>query len=363
MVDLGGRVAAFANPPQNIVGSTLFLAYIALALYGTTAISTSLYSQYNSIPTPPSKPTGKPKTKTKPKDKKQTKEPPPPEESPQNAPQQLQQQSEQNARKRHIKIYAFLASISFATLSYHMLSFLISSYTAYSGPPKNLHSTPDMTLTSLQEWLLHTSLFDTFAKDLVRDGPSAAWTQGAVLATYFWNIWMADKAQQRSYPLKTLFPYILLTQILPISLTVSLFIIQLHLTSLHSPSSPPPQPPTTTTTKKTNPTLPTIILNASLLALAPLRNHAVFIPLVLLTRFILVTPFSGRVSLRDAQVVQSIAISGGFVFAQLFMMRKTTSMGEVVRGVWTGREAVKALGWDAQVGAVVHLVLGWGGGV
>lgn len=62
-------------------------------------------------------------------------------------------------------------------------------------------------------------------------------------------------------------------------------------------------------------------------------------------------------------MVQSLAISAGFVFAQLFMMKATTSMGEVVRGCWSGGEAVKALGWDAQLGALVHIVLNWGGGV
>lgn len=173
MVDLAS-VIRYAHPPQNIVGSTLFLAYIALALYGSTAISTSLYKQYSSIAFPE-----KSKKKEKKKEKTDEKE---------------QLKTIQDARKRHIKIYAFLASISFATLSYHMLSFLITSYAKYSG--KNSLALKNLTVDNLKAWMVNTSLFDTFAKELVRDGPSTAWTQIAILATYFWNLWMADKGKK-----------------------------------------------------------------------------------------------------------------------------------------------------------------------
>jgi hypothetical protein len=168
----------------------------------------------------------------------------------------------------------------------------------------------------------------------------------------------------------------MLSQILPISFIVMLFIIQLHLSAPDvtagfseadpqastDPQTNPTAPPNAIQ-KRTSLTLPTIILNASLFALPPLRESAFFIPLVLLTRLMLLTPYSGRVNLRDAQVVQSIAISGGFLVAHMFMIRRVASFGEVFGGCWTGGEAVQALGWDAQLGAILFFILGWGGGV
>jgi hypothetical protein len=165
-------------------------------------------------------------------------------------------------------------------------------------------------------------------------------------------------------------PYIMLSQILPISFTVSLFIIQLHLSSLGASPNPPtpgsktnkpPQPKQGY--KKTTLTLPTILLNAALLCLPPLRHHPVFIPIVLFTRLILFMPFSGRINLRDEQVVQSISISGGFVVANYAMLRKVVGWRDVLGVLGGGGEAVKTLAWDAQVSALVYAVLGWGGGV
>jgi hypothetical protein len=165
-------------------------------------------------------------------------------------------------------------------------------------------------------------------------------------------------------------PYIMLSQILPISFTVSLFLIQLHLSALGmSPNPSNPESSTDRTVepkmvyKKTTLTLPTILLNAALLSLPPLRNHPVFIPMVLFTRLILFMPFSGRISLQDEQVVQSISISGGFVVANFAMLRKVVSWKDVLRALSVGGEAVKTLAWDAQISALVYAVLGWGGGV
>lgn len=174
-------------------------------------------------------------------------------------------------------------------------------------------------------------------------------------------------------------PYITLGQILPISFTASLFIMQLHLSTLlleeeKSVPAPGPAPHGDTapekplqapkqTFKKSSLTIPTILLNASLLALPRLTDHLAFIPLVLFIRLLLLLPYSGRISLRDADVLQSISVSGGFVVANLAMMRKVVGWKDVLRVIKVGREAVKTVGWDAQIGALVYAVLGWGGGV
>jgi hypothetical protein len=162
-MDYLDSVTAYANPPYNVVGTTLFLSYIFLALSGTISIVLSLYRQYVSI------------SSIKPGEKKED----------------AQLKAIQDARKRHIKIYAFLASLSFATLSYHMLSFLIASYNQWASDKWLLIRTPHP--EHLMGWMRDSTLFETFAQQLVGDPASTVWTQISVLATWFWNVWMAAK--------------------------------------------------------------------------------------------------------------------------------------------------------------------------
>ncbi|KAF2638725.1 hypothetical protein P280DRAFT_528966 [Massarina eburnea CBS 473.64] len=336
-----------ANPPNNVLGLILFVAYIAAAIYATTAISLSLWRGYTRISLP--------QTATGKDDHKRI-------------------QDVQRARKRHIKIYAFLASVSFASLTYHMGLFLVESYAAWVAGKigvktvsvEDAWKTAD--LQRVKGWVLESALFEGFARELVGDGPSAVWSMGAVVGGWFWGVWMVQKVNARGFSTKEMLPYILLTQTLPISLTITLFIIKLHLASpdlSNNPPSPPPPSSKPLSRKPTSLTLPTILLNISLLSLPSLRNTPYFLPLVLVIRIVLLSPWSRRVSLKDDQVVQSIAISGGFVMAQVFLLRKVSpgGVGELVRGVWNGGEAVRAMGVDALVGVAVHLVLGWGGGV
>jgi hypothetical protein len=165
-------------------------------------------------------------------------------------------------------------------------------------------------------------------------------------------------------------PYVLLSQILPISFTVSLFIIQLHLANLGISPNPspsqktdgePPQPKKVY--KKSSLTLQTIMLNIALIALPRLRFHPVFVPMILFTRLVLFMPFTGRTSLEDEKVVSSISISGGFVVANYAMLRKLVGWKDVYAVLNIGGEAAKTLAWDVQISALVYAALGWGGGV
>ncbi|CAO2647543.1 Nn.00g084650.m01.CDS01 [Neocucurbitaria sp. VM-36] len=327
----------YATPPNNYVGSAIFLSYIVAALSATSAIVYSLYSQYNTIFN----------STTSPHDEKL--------------------QAAKVARARHVKIYAFLASISFATLSYHMLMFLISHYIDWSGA-KSLNLS-QLSANDLKRWMLDSTLFQDFAQELVKDAPNAVWSQAAIVATWFWNIWMAQKARERRFDAQTMRSYILLGQILPISFTATLFIIKLHLSS---PDVQPPTPTSKSTQAPANPArrkpiaslqLPNVLFNASLLALPTLRSHPIFSTLVLVERFILLLPQSRLVSLRDMEVVKSITVSGGFVIANAAMMRKELTFGAVKATLGEGGFAIKALGWDAMLGCLVYVVLGWGSGV
>lgn len=170
-VPLFESLASYATPPNNYIGATIFLSYIVLALYATSSITYSLYTQYNDIyrSGSPSKDVSEGKSDATTRSANYT------------------TTAAKAARARHIKIYAFLASISFATLSYHMLFFLITHYQAWSGE-KSLASVSG---DELGKWMLESSLFKDFADELVGNAQSAMWTQLAILATWSWNVWMA----------------------------------------------------------------------------------------------------------------------------------------------------------------------------
>jgi hypothetical protein len=149
----------YATPPNSYIGAFIFLSYIVLALYATLSIAYSLYTQYTSIFHTPTKDENLKAAKI--------------------------------ARARHIKIYTFLASISFATLSYHMLFFLITHYLEWSGDKNRSWSA--VSGEKLKKWMIESTLFQDFASELVQNVPNAVWTQLAILATWFWNLWMARK--------------------------------------------------------------------------------------------------------------------------------------------------------------------------
>jgi hypothetical protein len=173
-------------------------------------------------------------------------------------------------------------------------------------------------------------------------------------------------ARVHRYDTSMMRTYILLGQILPISFTVSLFLIQLHLSSPDiAVAKDAPKPGSTPKRRKPIATLqiPNILLNAALLALPALRSNSVFSLLLLVTRAVLLLPHSSTMSLRDADVVKCITVSGGFAVSNAAMLRKDLTVGSVVGSLGTGGYAVRALGWDAVLGLIVYVVLGWGGGV
>jgi hypothetical protein len=338
----------YTTPPNNYIGSSIFLSYIVVALYLTSTIGYSLYTQYvaafHSHPSsPPSKfkQNGKGKVETR------------------------------SARKRHVKIYTFLALVSFVSTSWHMLGFLITSFLDWSNSgTRNVFAVLGTNaVDKLKRWMLGTSLFNDFAVQLVADGESAVWTQGAILATWFWNLFLASKGRQYGFTLKTMIPFIILGQNLPISFTAALFIVQLHLSApdISSNAASSKNEDTQHAQPKQKPVaslmLPTLLLNATLLAQPSLRGHPGFSYLLLFERLLLVLPHTGLLKINAADMQRSAAISGGFVVANWAMMRKSLHIRDVFTAlVWKG-QAVKTMGWDAVLSAVVYGVLSWGGGV
>lgn len=108
---------------------------------------------------------------------------------------------------------------------------------------------------------------------------------------------------------------------------------------------------------------PTILLNATLLAQPSLRGHSGFSHLLLAERLLLLLPHTGLVKLDDADIKKSAAISGGFVVANWAILRKSVALGDVMTALVRRGQAVKTMGWDTVLGAILYGVLSWGGGV
>ncbi|KAF2027150.1 hypothetical protein EK21DRAFT_29936, partial [Setomelanomma holmii] len=310
----------YSQPPHNYIGTTIFLSYIVLALYATLNITSSLSTQYNKayhLNTPHQDATSK---------------------------------AAQEVRKRHIKIYAFLSSISFATLSYHMLFYLITHYLNWTGKPTR--SITNVSSDSLKSWMLSSTLFQDFATELVAAPANTVYTQVAILATFFWNMWIAKKAREHHLRPAAMWTYILLSQILPISFTSALLITSLHIHLASSPMTQAPKPTTRNRQIRASPLLPTILLNCALLALPTLSKHAMFIPLVLFSRFVLCLPHSGMVRFNEQEVRKCLVISAGSLVAYWASQRQELRSADrrVLRG---NLYAVRALGWDALLGGVI----------
>lgn len=102
-------------------------------------------------------------------------------------------------KKNHRKIFPVAASISFAVLSWNMLNFLITSYLEWwhmqgapSADPISSISRFRSLFFSIWVWATNSSLFQTFAEDLLTSSRAWQTTYLALLYSYTWNLWMSN---------------------------------------------------------------------------------------------------------------------------------------------------------------------------
>ncbi len=90
-----------------------------------------------------------------------------------------------------VSILAALSAISFAVLSYHMLSFLIESYQSW-GPSDSL---TDVSSAKIWKWSIGSTLFQDFAEVINNDPDRHWWTKLALTYTLGWNIYMVIEGE------------------------------------------------------------------------------------------------------------------------------------------------------------------------
>ena len=115
------------------------------------------------------------------------------------------------SRKSSVQIYTNLSLLSFAVLSYHMLSFLVISYKTWASArnipiPQSFFGHEG--LFDLQngainiqvwQWLTSSTLFQDFAETICDDSARYWWTQQALLTTMAWSFFMSVEGEQENH--------------------------------------------------------------------------------------------------------------------------------------------------------------------
>ena len=143
---------------ENITGALTFYAYIAAALFLSGLICKDLVTEYFSRPREQRTQSG--------------------------------QVERKNGKKRdahtQISTLAALSSISFAVLSYHMLSFLVDSFQVWAC--SNLLST--VSFLSIWNWSINSRLFRDFGEVICNQPRRFWWTQLTLAYSLGWNVYM-----------------------------------------------------------------------------------------------------------------------------------------------------------------------------
>lgn len=153
--------SSFSPPPStNVLGALTFTLYVLSALVLTIYISISLLRTYNTV-------------------------------------------SHTLVQHARIQLFATLATISFATLSYNMLHFLISSYRAWAL--QQPHPIPlsqggiglgeivadAWRKVDVWQWLKGSMLFEDFAHEAFGSQARSWWTVNALCASLNWAVSMS----------------------------------------------------------------------------------------------------------------------------------------------------------------------------
>lgn len=200
------------TPLYNLSGALILSAYVVSALFLTTNITLSLIKIH--VYSPGSR------SMTKHIDNEKTK------------------------LKSLLLIFSALAALSFSTLSYHMLNYLIVSYQAWATNRgslvphglfgKNSILGPDGSI-SLHIWqcLTTSTLFQDFAQTICGNTARFWWTQQALFVTMAWSMFMSYEGRRREMP--KLWAYAFISQILPVSFAQNLFFLAILQTPVPMP--------------------------------------------------------------------------------------------------------------------------------
>lgn len=116
---------------------------------------------------------------------------------------------QRSSHENKVQIFKALSTLSFAVLSYHMMSFLILSYKAWAlergielpqeflGPNGLIDIQHGTSHLYIWEWLTSSVLFRDFAEIICGSSARYWWTQQALLGTMAWSFFMSIEGGDR----------------------------------------------------------------------------------------------------------------------------------------------------------------------
>src|SRR5256885_6238226 len=153
--------------PDNVSGTIIFFAYVAAALGLTGLILSELFHAYAAF---------------------------------------SKSRANTTLRSNLVLTFASFATISFSTVSYHMLNVLIYSYTAWAESAEvpvpqtflgalNGLTTGQLSILNIWTWAKSSTVFKDFAEVVCNDPVRFWWTQQALLLSIGWNTYMAIEGE------------------------------------------------------------------------------------------------------------------------------------------------------------------------
>lgn len=316
------------TPMHNVTGACLFIGYVLAALILTAMIVLDLYQayRYRLSFTP-----------------KQTK-----------------------PASKQLQVLVALAVLIFSSLSYHMLSYLISSYRDWAqfkglAVPSGSYS-PDYLLSSsklgiivhLWQWLTESALFYHFAKTICQNSAIFWWTLQALLVSAASALFISIEGSRRQVP--HLWAYLCIGQILPISFAQSLFFVAMILFPVPDASRMMKVPGLPVQC------LPLLAYYLFVFSAPFVLNEPAFVSVVFVIRLLLLCPFVFRIPLFEVFSPKSIAASSihsgylasynlGFLCSLILCIQQTyVAMNEnsftTILTAINRDPAVSALGFD-----------------
>ena len=186
----------FRSAPTNYLGAAIFISYIVAALMLAYAITRELNTTYRRV---------------------------------------AARKQGLTSQWKQFRTFAALSAVSFAVLSFNMLSFLVTSYRSWSSNQDAAFSQRSATIldfgTSIWHWTVHSTLFLDFAQSLCASQPGYWWVMQALMATMVTNVIMQSAGRQ--WKVKTTY-YVGIGQILPISFAMNLFSVALVLAQIEN---------------------------------------------------------------------------------------------------------------------------------
>ncbi|KAL8672909.1 MAG: hypothetical protein Q9168_002663 [Polycauliona sp. 1 TL-2023] len=298
------------EPVHNSVGATIFVGYVLAALFLSVLIVVDLSRSYHA------------RTSS------------------------FVSKAQRPSSRLHI--FLPLALLSFSTLSYHMLSYLIYAYQAWltanglEGLPRPsdfLTLPTSQGLHQVGQWLTESTLFLNFAETICQNSANFWWTQQALFVSMASALFISIEGQ-----------------ILPISFAQNLFFVAMLLFPISDEGLATQIPGPVTQC------LP-VAAYYILLARAPSTiGNPIFMSVIVLLRLLLLCPFLFRTSVFEALGISSTSMQNAqsgystsyvlalFCSAILFVQRtawalKENKVGDILMAV-NSSPAVSALGYD-----------------